>query len=96
MSSFRRFAKKNDLDETLYTGHIVKKAMGVDWENPRSTEEQKEDSRRNIENAKMEIARLEKFIEEETAFLGENKGIPGFGTGEQVLEDYGFPGSYKK
>ena len=91
MSSFRRFAKKNDLDETLYTGHIVKNAMGVDWENPRSPEEQREDSRKNIENAKMEIARLEKFIEEETVFLGENEGI-----GEQVLENYGFPGIYNK
>ena len=96
MSSFRRFAKKNDLDETLYTGHIVKNAMGVDWGNPLSKEEQREYSRKNIEDAKEEIARLEKFIEREKVFLGENEGVPGFGTGEQVLENYGFPGIRNK
>jgi len=69
MSSFRRFAKKNDLDETLYTGHIVKNAMEVDWSDPPSTDVEQEDIRRNIHNAKVEIASLQRFIEEETARL---------------------------
>lgn len=89
MSSFRRFAKKNDLDE-LYAKHIVKNAMGVDWDNPRTPDQQKEDALKNIEKAEMEIARLQEYIKEQEDFLRGN--AMGLGTGEEVLENYGFPG----
>jgi len=63
--------------------------MGVDWDNPRTPDQQTKDVFKNIEKAEMEIARLQKYIEEQEAFL---RGTTEFGTGEEVLKNYGFPG----
>jgi hypothetical protein len=100
MSSFRRFAKKNDLDETLYTGHIVKNAMDnspvldepIASSDPSVSDWVREQYQlllqRDPVDALRDVNALLNLIEDHT----QGQSNHGFGTGEEVLKNYGFPG----
>ena len=99
MSSFRRFAKKNDLDE-LYAKHIVKNAMDnspvldepIASSDPSVSDWVREQYQlllqRDPVDALRDVNALLKLIEDHT----QGQSNHGFGTGEEVLKNYGFPG----